>query len=105
MCTTLISAIQTRQAELVEQLKERQEEAERMTEELLDELEREIVQLQTRSEELQDLELTQNSLHLLQVRYPTATLQRSCAASTDQNLGPREKNPCVFPLLGLPISQ
>ncbi|XP_022623872.1 E3 ubiquitin-protein ligase TRIM21-like [Seriola dumerili] len=66
VCATLITAIQIHQAGLVEELQERQVEAERRAEELLDELEQEITELQTRSSELQHLELTQNPLHLLQ---------------------------------------
>ncbi|XP_071315932.1 E3 ubiquitin-protein ligase TRIM21-like [Trachinotus anak] len=66
VCTTLITTIQRHQAGLVEELKERQAEAERRAEEQLDELEQEITELQTRSSELQHLELTENPLHLLQ---------------------------------------
>ncbi|XP_070785876.1 E3 ubiquitin-protein ligase TRIM39-like [Enoplosus armatus] len=66
VCTLLINAIKRQQAGLVEELEERQEKAERRAEELLVELEQEINDLQTRSSELQHLELTQHPLHLLQ---------------------------------------
>lgn len=66
----LVTAIETQQAGLVEELGARQAEAERRAEELLNELEQEIEELQTRSSELHHLELTQNPLHLLQVRHP-----------------------------------
>ncbi|XP_035530853.1 E3 ubiquitin-protein ligase TRIM39-like isoform X2 [Morone saxatilis] len=65
-CTMLITAIERQHAGLVEELKEKQEEAERRAEELLVELEEEINNLQMRNSELQHLELTQNPLHLLQ---------------------------------------
>ncbi|XP_042257245.1 E3 ubiquitin-protein ligase TRIM39-like [Thunnus maccoyii] len=66
VCSMLISTIQRHQAGLVEELKQKQEEAETRAKELLDELEQEINDLQTRSSELHHLELTQNPLHLLQ---------------------------------------
>lgn len=69
VCTMLITTIERKQAGLVEELKEKQDEAERRAEELLKELEQEINQLLARSSELQHLELTHNPLHLLQVRY------------------------------------
>lgn len=69
VCSMLIKAIERQQAGLVEELQERQDEAERRAQELLDELEREINELQTRSSELQHLELAHNPLHLLQVRH------------------------------------
>ncbi|KAM9335274.1 E3 ubiquitin-protein ligase TRIM39-like [Symphorus nematophorus] len=65
-CTVLISTIERQKAELEEELKEKQAEAERRAEELLEELEQEINVLQTMSSELQHLELTKNTLHLLQ---------------------------------------
>ena len=68
VCATLISAIELQQDELVTELRETQDEAERRAEELLNQLEQEINELQTRSSELQHLELTLNPLHLLQVR-------------------------------------
>ncbi|CAJ1085879.1 E3 ubiquitin-protein ligase TRIM21-like [Xyrichtys novacula] len=70
VCSLLISAVQRHQAELVEELAARQQEAERRAEELLEKLEEEIRELQLRSSELQHLELTQNPLHLLQ-SYPS----------------------------------
>nr|XP_020442514.1 E3 ubiquitin-protein ligase TRIM39-like isoform X2 [Monopterus albus] len=66
VCTLLITTIQTHQAGLLQELKERQEEAERRADELLDKLQQEISELQMRSSKLQDLELTQNPLHVLQ---------------------------------------
>ncbi|KAM8747384.1 E3 ubiquitin-protein ligase TRIM39-like [Acanthopagrus schlegelii] len=66
ICATLISAIKRQQDELVTELRETQDEAERTAEELLNQLEQEINELQTRSSELQHLELTLNPLHLLQ---------------------------------------
>lgn len=68
VCTSLVSAIQRHQAGLVRELEEKQAAVERRAEELLEQLEQEITELQTRSSELQHLELTQNPLHLLQVR-------------------------------------
>ncbi|XP_041820693.1 zinc finger protein RFP-like [Chelmon rostratus] len=66
VCTMLITAIERQQARLVEELGGRQDEAERTAEELLAELQQEINDLQTRSSELQRLELPQSPLHLLQ---------------------------------------
>ncbi|XP_070849260.1 E3 ubiquitin-protein ligase TRIM39-like [Chaetodon trifascialis] len=66
VCTVLITAIERQQATLVEELDQRQREAERKAEELLAELEQEISELQMRSSELQHLDLTQSPLHLLQ---------------------------------------
>lgn len=74
----LITAIERQQAELTKDLEERQLEAERKAEELLEELEKEIHELQTRSSELQHLELTQSSLHLLQVRFICCILPTLC---------------------------
>ncbi len=65
----LITAIERQQAGLVEELEEKQGEAERRAEELLVELEQEINELHTRSSELQHLQLTQHPLHILQVRH------------------------------------
>ncbi|KAM9836970.1 E3 ubiquitin-protein ligase TRIM39-like [Aulostomus maculatus] len=66
LCSQLINTIERQQVALEEELLERQEEAERRAKELLHQLEQEINELQMRSSELQHLELTQNSLHLLQ---------------------------------------
>lgn len=74
----LITAIERQQAKLAKDLEERQLEAERKAEELLEELEKEIHELQTRSSELQHLELTQSSLHLLQVRFICCILPSLC---------------------------
>ncbi|KAM7366484.1 hypothetical protein PAMP_015922 [Pampus punctatissimus] len=66
VCKMLISAIEKHQAGLLEELKQKQEEAEMTSNELLDELQKEINDLQMRSSELQHLELSQSLLHLLQ---------------------------------------
>lgn len=68
VCTLLITTIERHQAELVDELEQRQEETETQAEELLHELRQEINELQTSNSELQHLELTQNPLHVLQVR-------------------------------------
>ncbi|XP_041634957.1 E3 ubiquitin-protein ligase TRIM21-like [Cheilinus undulatus] len=65
-CSMLIAAVERQQASLMEELAERQQEAERRAEELLGELDQEITELQTRSRELQHLEHTKNPLHILQ---------------------------------------
>lgn len=74
VCAALISAVEERQARLVEELEERQQEAERRAEEMLEDLEQEINALQARSSELQQLEDTQSPLHLLQVRHSASSL-------------------------------
>nr|XP_019964296.1 PREDICTED: E3 ubiquitin-protein ligase TRIM39-like [Paralichthys olivaceus] len=66
VCAMLTTAIHKREAALVDELKQRQEETERTAEQMLQELEREINELQTRGSELHHLELTQNPLHILQ---------------------------------------
>uniref|UniRef100_A0A8C6S819 Bloodthirsty n=1 Tax=Neogobius melanostomus TaxID=47308 RepID=A0A8C6S819_9GOBI len=66
VCTTLVSAIEQRQTELVLELQRRQEELEERAEGLLNELRTEMKDLQTRASELLHLEHTQNPLHLLQ---------------------------------------
>lgn len=68
VCTTLINAINRHRADLVEELELRQEETERRAKDLNNELHQEISDLQTRNSELLHLELTQNPLHVLQVR-------------------------------------
>ncbi|XP_067379738.1 E3 ubiquitin-protein ligase TRIM39-like isoform X1 [Channa argus] len=66
VCSKLITTIQTHLDLLIEELKQRQEEAENRAEGLLKELEQEINDLQIRNSELQHLELTQKPLHVLQ---------------------------------------
>uniref|UniRef100_A0A8D3AUW5 E3 ubiquitin-protein ligase TRIM39-like n=1 Tax=Scophthalmus maximus TaxID=52904 RepID=A0A8D3AUW5_SCOMX len=66
VCSKLIAAVLRQQAELVEELERRQEEAEQKAEQLLAELEQELDELRTKGGELQHLELTQNTLDLLQ---------------------------------------
>ncbi|XP_035760119.1 tripartite motif-containing protein 16-like [Neolamprologus brichardi] len=88
----LITAIERQQAELAKDLEERQMEAERKAEELREELEKEIQELQTRSSELQHLELTQSSLHLLQSfpslsRLPATRDWSEVALHSDNSLG------------------
>ncbi|KAM9426464.1 E3 ubiquitin-protein ligase TRIM39-like [Pholidichthys leucotaenia] len=70
VCGLLIAAIKDQHAELVRELEESQQEAERRAEELLEQLEQEVNELQTRSNEMQQLELTASPLHLLQ-RFPS----------------------------------
>ncbi|XP_037613976.1 E3 ubiquitin-protein ligase TRIM21-like [Sebastes umbrosus] len=66
VCRMLITAIEVHQAEVVEELEERQQEAESRALEMFEELEQEIHKLQTRASDLRDLEQTQNSVHFLQ---------------------------------------
>ncbi|KAM8880714.1 E3 ubiquitin-protein ligase TRIM39-like [Synchiropus picturatus] len=66
VCQALIGAIQRNQQGLVEELKTRQDEAERRSKELLMALEQEISDLQMQSSELHLLEQSRNSLHLVQ---------------------------------------
>lgn len=66
ICSTLLSAIEQRQKELVLELQTRQIELEKKAEDLLNELQTEMKDLQTRGSELLNLELTHNPLHLLQ---------------------------------------
>ncbi|XP_074479447.1 E3 ubiquitin-protein ligase TRIM39-like [Sebastes fasciatus] len=66
VCSMLITAIKGHQAELVEELVERQQEAERRALEMFKELQQEIHDLQTRGSEVQGLERSQNPVHLLQ---------------------------------------
>lgn len=74
----LITAIKGHQAELVEELVERQQEAERRALEMFKELQQEIHDLQTRGSEVQGLERSQNPVHLLQVNYLTCILTVLC---------------------------
>ncbi|KAL7375275.1 hypothetical protein ABVT39_014651 [Epinephelus coioides] len=70
VCDMLINAIQRQQAELVEELEERQREAERRAVELYEELQREVNELQTRNSVLQNLEHAPNPVHLVR-SFPT----------------------------------
>lgn len=91
----LKTAIERQQAGLVEELQERQEEAERRAEELLNELEQEINELHTRSSELQHLQLTQNPLHILQVRYLSRISTSLCCVNISRSVLMR--NPTCLP--------
>ncbi|KAM4611628.1 E3 ubiquitin-protein ligase TRIM21-like [Polymixia lowei] len=62
----LMSSIQRSQAELIEQLEEKQKAAERRAEGFIRELEQEITELKRRSSELEQLQHTEDHLHLLQ---------------------------------------
>lgn len=89
----LITAIEKHRTTVVTELKQKQEEAETRAKELLRELEQEINDLQTRNSELQHLELTQNPLHLLQVRsmnYMSASLY------SDNKKQSTQEYVCVF---------
>uniref|UniRef100_UPI0037E943BE E3 ubiquitin-protein ligase TRIM39-like n=1 Tax=Semicossyphus pulcher TaxID=241346 RepID=UPI0037E943BE len=92
VCSLLVMAVERHQAGLVEELAERQQVAERRAEELLGELEQEIKDLQTRSSELQHLEITQNPLHLLQSfpslsRLPSTREWSEVAVHSDNCMG------------------
>ncbi|KAM6960111.1 E3 ubiquitin-protein ligase TRIM39-like [Tautogolabrus adspersus] len=104
VCSLLIATVERHQAELVEDLAESQQKAERRAEQLLDELEQEIKDLQNRSNELQHLELTQNSLHLLQSfpalnRLPSTKEWSEVTVHTDNCMGMVSK--AVFKLADL----
>lgn len=66
--TMLVDAIERDQALLIDEMEQKQEEAERRGDELLKELQQEISELQRRSRELQHLEHSEDPLHLIQVR-------------------------------------
>ncbi|XP_049924030.1 pyrin-like [Epinephelus moara] len=66
VATTVISIIEKNQASLIEEIEQKQSAAEREEEELVNELRREINELQGRQSELQHLEQTDDPLHLLQ---------------------------------------
>lgn len=68
MCTTLMKAIQRHYTELVAELEEKQMKAQQRANKILEKLEQEISDLQTRTSELQQLEFTENPIHLIQVR-------------------------------------
>lgn len=65
--TQVISAIETNQALLIEEIEKKQEEAEKKAEEYLKELEQEIRELQMRRADLRILENTEDPLHLATV--------------------------------------
>ncbi|XP_029610264.1 zinc finger protein RFP-like isoform X1 [Salmo trutta] len=62
----LVCSIERSQAELIEVIEEKQKAAERRAEGLINELEREIIELQRRSTELEQLSHTEDHLHFLQ---------------------------------------
>lgn len=64
--TTVISAIEKHQAAVIEETEEKQEEAEKKAQELLRALSLEVNELQYRRSEIQQLELTEDPLHLIQ---------------------------------------
>lgn len=66
--TSLIRSVEERRAEANTEIEEKQKAAERRAEELLGELEQEITELQRRNTELEELQHTEDHLHLLQVR-------------------------------------
>ncbi|XP_034532706.1 zinc-binding protein A33-like [Notolabrus celidotus] len=66
VCTALITIVERNQAELVEEVTERQQAVEKRAEVLLDQLQQEIWDLKTKGNELHHLQHTQNPLHLLQ---------------------------------------
>ncbi|XP_054863709.1 E3 ubiquitin-protein ligase TRIM39-like isoform X2 [Amphiprion ocellaris] len=63
--TMVVSAIETNQALLIEDIEEKQEAIERLAEELLNKLKQEISELQRRRSELQSLEHSRDHLHLV----------------------------------------
>ncbi|XP_034020118.1 E3 ubiquitin-protein ligase TRIM39-like [Thalassophryne amazonica] len=70
--TSLIHAVQGRQAEVQKEIKEKQEAAERRSEELIGELELELSALQRRNSELDQLKNSDDHLYVLQ-RVPSVT--------------------------------
>ncbi|XP_026155157.1 E3 ubiquitin-protein ligase TRIM39-like [Mastacembelus armatus] len=69
VCSLLITTIQKHHAGLIKELEEKQEEARKRSQELLNELEQEINELQERTFKLEDLEHIENPLQFLQ-SYP-----------------------------------
>ncbi|XP_029310708.1 E3 ubiquitin-protein ligase TRIM39-like [Cottoperca gobio] len=65
-CSMLITAIERHQVELVEELEEKQQEAERRAYDMFEDLAREVNELQAKGRELLSLVHTQNPLYLLQ---------------------------------------
>ncbi|XP_053537900.1 E3 ubiquitin-protein ligase TRIM39 [Ictalurus punctatus] len=65
--TALIRSIERSQAELLKVMEEKQKAAERQAEELIKELEQEITVLKRRDTELEQLSITEEHLHLLQI--------------------------------------
>ncbi|XP_074517985.1 E3 ubiquitin-protein ligase TRIM39-like [Halichoeres trimaculatus] len=70
--SSLVRSVQERQSEVSSEIREKQKAAERRAVELTDELQQEINELQRRSAELEELESTDDHLHLLQ-RLPSLT--------------------------------
>ncbi|XP_071385664.1 E3 ubiquitin-protein ligase TRIM39-like [Centroberyx affinis] len=68
--TSLIRSVEERQAEVNAEIEEKQKAAERRAEELISQLEQEITELQRRNTELEELEHTEDHLHLVQ-RFPS----------------------------------
>lgn len=66
--TSLIHAIKERQTEVNGEIKEKERAVVRRAEELISELEQEIIELQRRGTELEELKNTEDHLHLLQVQ-------------------------------------
>lgn len=64
---SLIRFIEERQSEVSTEIMEKKDAAERRAQELIDELQQEIVELQRRNTELEELRKTEDHLHLLQV--------------------------------------
>ncbi|XP_042368395.1 E3 ubiquitin-protein ligase TRIM39-like [Plectropomus leopardus] len=92
ICDVLITAIKRHQAELVEELEERQREAEQRSKELLEEMQRELEELQTRSSVLQHLGHAQNPVHLVQSfrslsRLPSTREWSEVAVHSDNCMG------------------
>ncbi|XP_042368286.1 E3 ubiquitin-protein ligase TRIM39-like [Plectropomus leopardus] len=64
--TSLIRSIEERQTEVNMEIKEKQKAAEKRAEELIEELQQEITELQRRNAELEELQDTEDHLHVLQ---------------------------------------
>lgn len=94
VCDMLINAIQRQQAELVEELEERQQECERRAAELYEELQREVSELQTRNSVLQNLEQAQNPVHLVRVSYSNCISTFLCRVNISRRVLMR--NLCVL---------
>uniref|UniRef100_A0A8D0CD21 E3 ubiquitin-protein ligase TRIM39-like n=1 Tax=Scleropages formosus TaxID=113540 RepID=A0A8D0CD21_SCLFO len=90
--TNLIQAIQQTQVELIVKLEEKQRIAERRAEGLIKELEKEIIELQRRNTELDQLSNTEDYIHVLQVS--ELLLTHVCIFPTgDVTLDPWTANP------------
>ncbi len=66
--TMLVNTIERNQAQLIDEIEQKQEVAKTKGDKLLKELEQEISELQGRSSELQHLQHSENPLYLIQVR-------------------------------------